>query len=91
MKALAFNEFGGPDKLRLQEVPEPRLGPSDADAMPLPSDETTPPVMITILAITKSFRFPAARVRQLRGRRRSSSGRLSPQASRPTRPARGAR
>src|SRR5438445_5059275 len=29
MKALAFNEFGGPDKLRLQEVPEPRLGPSD--------------------------------------------------------------
>src|SRR2546428_506849 len=29
MKALAFNEFGGPDRLRLQEVPEPRLGPSD--------------------------------------------------------------
>jgi len=29
VKALAFNEFGGPEKLRLQEVPEPRLGPSD--------------------------------------------------------------
>ena len=29
MKALAFNEFGGPEKLKLQEVPDPRLGPSD--------------------------------------------------------------
>lgn len=29
MKALAFNEFGGPEKLRLQDVPDPRLGPGD--------------------------------------------------------------
>ena len=29
MKALAFNEFGGPDKLRLQEVPDPKIGPQD--------------------------------------------------------------
>jgi NADPH:quinone reductase-like Zn-dependent oxidoreductase len=25
MKALAFNEFGGPDKLRLQDVPDPKI------------------------------------------------------------------
>jgi NADPH:quinone reductase-like Zn-dependent oxidoreductase len=29
MKALAFNEFGGPDKLRLQDVPDPKAGPDD--------------------------------------------------------------
>lgn len=29
MKALAFGEFGGPDKLRLQEVPEPGCGPDE--------------------------------------------------------------
>jgi NADPH:quinone reductase-like Zn-dependent oxidoreductase len=29
VKALAFGEFGGPDKLRLQEVPEPKIGPDD--------------------------------------------------------------
>jgi NADPH:quinone reductase-like Zn-dependent oxidoreductase len=29
MKALAFNEFGGPDKLRLQDVPDPTAGPGD--------------------------------------------------------------
>jgi NADPH:quinone reductase-like Zn-dependent oxidoreductase len=27
MKALAFNEFGGPDKLRLQDVPDPATRP----------------------------------------------------------------
>ena len=27
MKALAFDEFGGPEKLRLQDVPDPRPGP----------------------------------------------------------------
>src|SRR5207244_5066524 len=27
MKALAFNEFGGPEKLKLQEVPDPKIGP----------------------------------------------------------------
>ena len=27
MKALAFNEHGGPDKLRYQDVPDPRIGP----------------------------------------------------------------
>jgi NADPH:quinone reductase-like Zn-dependent oxidoreductase len=26
MKALAFNEFGGPEKLTLQDVPDPRIG-----------------------------------------------------------------
>src|ERR1041384_4893344 len=25
MKALAFNEFGGPDKLRRQDVPDPKI------------------------------------------------------------------
>ena len=30
MKALAFNEFGGPETLRLQDVPDPRPGPDDA-------------------------------------------------------------
>jgi NADPH:quinone reductase-like Zn-dependent oxidoreductase len=30
MKALAFNEFGGPDKLQLQDVPDPKIGPDDA-------------------------------------------------------------
>ncbi|HEV8641693.1 MAG TPA: zinc-binding dehydrogenase [Methylomirabilota bacterium] len=30
MKALAFNEFGGPDKLRLQDVPDPKIGPDEA-------------------------------------------------------------
>jgi NADPH:quinone reductase-like Zn-dependent oxidoreductase len=29
MKALAFNEFGGPEKLRLQEVPDPTIGPDE--------------------------------------------------------------
>ena len=29
MKALAFNEFGGPDKLRLQDVPDPTVGPDE--------------------------------------------------------------
>ncbi|HEV8615817.1 MAG TPA: zinc-binding dehydrogenase [Methylomirabilota bacterium] len=29
MKALAFNEFGGPDKLRLQDVPDPKIKPSE--------------------------------------------------------------
>ena len=29
MKALAFNEFGGPDKLRLQDVPDPKPGPNE--------------------------------------------------------------
>jgi NADPH:quinone reductase-like Zn-dependent oxidoreductase len=29
MKALAFSEFGGPDKLRLQDVPDPDPGPDD--------------------------------------------------------------
>ena len=27
MKALAFNEFGGPEKLRLQDVPDPKAAP----------------------------------------------------------------
>lgn len=27
MKALAFHEFGGPDRLKLQDVPDPRPGP----------------------------------------------------------------
>ena len=27
MKALAFKEFGGPDKLRLQDVPDPKIRP----------------------------------------------------------------
>jgi NADPH:quinone reductase-like Zn-dependent oxidoreductase len=30
VKALAFNEFGGPEKLRLQDVPDPKIGPDDA-------------------------------------------------------------
>src|SRR5258705_1652986 len=29
MKALAFNEFGGPDKLKLQDVPDPTIKPSE--------------------------------------------------------------
>lgn len=29
MKALAFNEFGGPEKLKLQDVPDPRIGPGE--------------------------------------------------------------
>src|SRR6266850_524670 len=29
MKALAFNEFGGPDKLKLQDVPDPKITPND--------------------------------------------------------------
>jgi NADPH:quinone reductase-like Zn-dependent oxidoreductase len=29
MKALAFNEFGGPEKLRFQDVPDPKVGPRD--------------------------------------------------------------
>ena len=29
MKALAFNEFGGPDKLRLQDVPDPKPGANE--------------------------------------------------------------
>ncbi|HYE92357.1 MAG TPA: alcohol dehydrogenase catalytic domain-containing protein, partial [Terriglobales bacterium] len=30
MKALAFTEFGGPDKLRLLDVPDPTIGPAEA-------------------------------------------------------------
>jgi len=29
MKALAFNEFGGPDQLKLQDVPDPKIKPSE--------------------------------------------------------------
>ena len=29
MKALAFNEFGGPDKLKLQDVPDPKIKPHE--------------------------------------------------------------
>ena len=29
MKALAFNEFGGPDKLKLQDVPDPTIKPNE--------------------------------------------------------------
>src|SRR3989449_5130053 len=29
MKALAFNEFGGPDKLKLQHVPDPKIKPNE--------------------------------------------------------------
>jgi NADPH:quinone reductase-like Zn-dependent oxidoreductase len=29
MKALAFTEFGGPEKLRLQDVADPKIGPGD--------------------------------------------------------------
>ena len=29
MKALAFNEFGGPDKLKLQDVPDPKPKPGE--------------------------------------------------------------
>ena len=29
MKALAFSEFGGPEKLRLQDVPDPTIGADD--------------------------------------------------------------
>jgi NADPH:quinone reductase-like Zn-dependent oxidoreductase len=29
MKALAFHEFGGPDKLRYEDVPDPTLGPNE--------------------------------------------------------------
>ena len=29
MKALAFNEFGGPDKLRYQDVPDPKIKPNE--------------------------------------------------------------
>jgi NADPH:quinone reductase-like Zn-dependent oxidoreductase len=29
MKALAFKEFGGPDRLALQDVPDPTIGPED--------------------------------------------------------------
>jgi len=29
MKALAFNEFGGPEKLRLQDVPDPKAAPGE--------------------------------------------------------------
>jgi NADPH:quinone reductase-like Zn-dependent oxidoreductase len=30
MKALAFNEFGGPETLALRDVPDPKIGPDDA-------------------------------------------------------------
>jgi NADPH:quinone reductase-like Zn-dependent oxidoreductase len=30
MKALAFNEFGGADRLRWQDVPDPKVGPGQA-------------------------------------------------------------
>jgi len=29
MKALAFQEFGGPDKLKLQDVPDPKIKPNE--------------------------------------------------------------
>ena len=29
MKALAFHEFGGPDKLRYEDVPDPKIKPSE--------------------------------------------------------------
>ena len=29
MRALAFNEFGGPEKLRLQDVPDPKAAPGE--------------------------------------------------------------
>ena len=29
MKALAFNEFGGPDKLKLRDVPDPKIKPTE--------------------------------------------------------------
>jgi NADPH:quinone reductase-like Zn-dependent oxidoreductase len=29
VKALAFNEFGGPDKLKLQDVPDPKIKPTE--------------------------------------------------------------
>jgi NADPH:quinone reductase-like Zn-dependent oxidoreductase len=29
VKALAFNEFGGPDKLKLQDVPDPKIRPHE--------------------------------------------------------------
>jgi NADPH:quinone reductase-like Zn-dependent oxidoreductase len=29
MKALVFHEFGGPDKLRYEDVPDPRVGPGE--------------------------------------------------------------
>jgi NADPH:quinone reductase-like Zn-dependent oxidoreductase len=29
MKALAFNEFGGPEKLAMQDVPDPKIGPDE--------------------------------------------------------------
>ena len=29
MKALAFEEFGGPGKLRYRDVPDPKIGPDD--------------------------------------------------------------
>jgi NADPH:quinone reductase-like Zn-dependent oxidoreductase len=29
VKALAFDEFGGPEKLRLSDVPDPQIGPED--------------------------------------------------------------
>jgi NADPH:quinone reductase-like Zn-dependent oxidoreductase len=29
MRALAFNEFGGPDRLKLMDVPDPAIGPED--------------------------------------------------------------
>jgi NADPH:quinone reductase-like Zn-dependent oxidoreductase len=29
MKALAFNEFGGPDTLKLQDVPDPKIKPTE--------------------------------------------------------------
>ena len=29
MKALAFNEFGGPDKLQLQDIPDPTIRPDE--------------------------------------------------------------
>ena len=30
MKALAFSEFGGPEKLRLQDVPDPKTAHGEA-------------------------------------------------------------
>ena len=29
MKALAFNDFGGPENLKLQDVPDPTIGPDE--------------------------------------------------------------
>ena len=37
MKALAFKEFGGPEKLALLDVPDPAAGPGAPSSWPAPS------------------------------------------------------